>query len=184
MGELKSAWEIAQERAHRLGKLSAEEQEQQKSERCRQAGHALAQKWLDGAPKADIAAGPGRYDEGDSDLIRRFAVERLLEEVEFAVGHKIERAKKAIEGIGHLKPGSHPHLQDLERLVQEYEAAEHKLRQQLESGRRETLHRMRISGTAIAGINIDADPQWQSARRRLAEAYAPKLKDLKQALIS
>ncbi len=182
MGEMKSAREIAQERADRLGKLSAEEREQQKSERCRQAGHALAQKWLDGAPAADIVAGPGKYDEEDRDLIRRFAVERLLEDVEFATGHKVERAERAIEGIGHLKPGSQPHVQELERMVQEYEAAEHRLRQQLESGRREALHRMRISGTAIAAVNIEADPQWQAARQKLVDSFAPRLRDMKQAL--
>ena len=40
MGELKSAWEIAQEKANKLGKLSDEEKEQQTRQRYRQIGQA------------------------------------------------------------------------------------------------------------------------------------------------
>jgi len=47
MSELKSAWEVAQERANRLGKLSADEKEQQERQKYRQVGQVLAQKWLD-----------------------------------------------------------------------------------------------------------------------------------------
>jgi hypothetical protein len=69
------------------------------------------------------------------------------------------------------------------QLVEEYELAEQKIRQELESHHREALHQLRISGTAIEAINIEDNPQWQLARQGLVESLAPRLNALKQALL-
>ena len=58
------------------------------------------------------------------------------------------------------------------------------MRQGLESHHRETLHRLRISGTAVDAINVEDNPQWQLARQGLVESLDPRLDALKQALIS
>jgi hypothetical protein len=42
---------------------------------------------------------------------------------------------------------------------------------------------LRISGTAVDAINIEADRQSEIARQGLIEAFTPRLNDLKQALI-
>lgn len=182
MGEMKSAWEIAQERADRLGRLSAEEKQQQERERFDRAGQAVAQKWLDGARDTDVSAQLGKYNEEERGMITRAAIAHLAEGVTIGDSHSVERAERAMSGIALLNPKLQPQLEELGRLIQEYETAERKLRQDLESGYRETLHRMRISGSAVAGINIDADPQWQPAREKIAESFAPGLSELKQAL--
>jgi len=57
------------------------------------------------------------------------------------------------------------------------------MRQELESNYRETMHRLRISGTAVDAINIEADHKWQIARQRLVESFTPRLDDLKRALL-
>jgi len=62
--------------------------------------------------------------------------------------------------------------------------ATQKIRQELESNYSETLHQLRISGTAVDAINIAADDQWQLAWQGFVESFAPRLNDLKQALIS
>jgi hypothetical protein len=77
-----------------------------------------------------------------------------------------------------------PKAEEIGKLVQEYEGAERGIRQELESDYRETLHRLRISGTAVDAINIEADHQWQLARQGLVEAFTPRLNDLRQALVS
>ena len=66
MDELKSAWEIAQERANRLGKLSAEEKEQQERQGYRQIGQVLAQKWLDNPQRLDLTAELNKQEEKNS----------------------------------------------------------------------------------------------------------------------
>jgi len=181
MGELKSAWEIAQEKADKLGRLSAEEQKQQKKERCRQAGQGVAQKWLDGSGELDIAAELNRYGEEEKGMIRQAIIDCLVEAIAFESPSGLV---KAIQGIASLEPESQTMIEGITRLVQEYEQAERKTRRELESGYKEILHELRISGTAVGDINIEATPQWQQSQRRLIEALEPRLNHLKQELVT
>ena len=91
--------------------------------------------------------------------------------------------KKVIEVLSSLGPELQPKAQEISQLIQEYEGAEGNVRQELESSYRETLHKLRISGTAIDAINIEVDPRWQPAHQGLVESFTPKLNDLKQSLI-
>jgi len=184
MSELKSAWEIAQEKANRLGKLSAEEKEQQERQRYRQIGQVLAQKWLDSSQRLDMAAELNKHEEKEREIIKQAVIKQLVEAIEFTTTRGINSVKRVIEAISSLGPELQPKAEEIGQLVQEYEAAEQKIRQELESDYRETLHKLRISGTAVDAINIEANPQWQLARQELVEAFTPRLNDLKRALIS
>ena len=184
MGELKSAWEIAQERANRLGKPSAEEKEQQDRQRYRQIGEVLAQKWLDSSRQPNITVELNKHEEKEREIIKQAVIEHLAEAIEFTTAQGINSVKKVIAAISSLGPELQPKAEEIGQLVQEYEDAEQKTRQELESNYRETLHRLRISGTAVDAINIEADHKWQVARQGLVEAFTPRLNDLKQALIS
>lgn len=184
MGELKSSWEIAQERANRLGKLSAEEKELQERQRYHQIGQVLAQKWLDSSQQLDMTAELNKHEEKERDIIKQAVIEHLLEAIEFTTTQGINSVKRVIEAISSLGPELQPKAEEISQLVQEYEEAEQKIRQELESNYRETLHQLRISGTAVDAINIKANHQWQLARQELVEAFTPRLNDLKQALIS
>ena len=184
MSELKSAWEIAQEKANRLGKLSAEEKEQQERQRYRQIGQVLAQKWLDSSRQLDMTAELNKHEEKEREIIKQAVIEHLVEATEFTTTRGINSVKKVIAAISSLGPELQPKAEEIGQLVQEYEEAEQKIRQELESDYRETLHQLRISGTAVDTINIEADPKWQVARQGLVEAFTPRLNDLKRALIS
>jgi len=48
VGEIKSAWELAMEKAERLGKLSPDERSRQKEEEYRSIGQTLVEKYLAG----------------------------------------------------------------------------------------------------------------------------------------
>jgi hypothetical protein len=184
MGELKSAWEIAQERANRLGKLSAEEKEQQERQGYRQIGQVLAQKWLDSSRQVDMTAELNKYEEKERDIIKQAIIKHLVEAIEFTTTQGINSVKRVVEAISSLRPELQPKAEEIGQLVQEYEEAEQKIRQDLESNYRETLHQLRISGTAVDAINIETNNQWQLARQELVEAFTPRLNDLKRALIS
>jgi len=183
MGELKSAWEIAQERANRLGRLSAEEREQQERQEYRQLGRALAQKWLDSFQQLDITAELNKHEEKDRDIIKQVIIEHLIGAIELTTAQGRNSVEKIIKGISSLEPELQPEAEEIGKLVQEYEGAERGIRQELESDYRETLHQLRISGTAVDAINIETDPKWQLARQGLVEAFTPRLNDLRQALI-
>jgi len=184
MSELKSAWEIAQEKANRLGKLSAEEKEQQARQRYRQIGQVLAQKWLGSSQQLNMTAELNKHGEKEGEIIKQAVIEHLAEAIEFTTTRGLNSVKKVIEAISSLEPELQPQAEEINQLVQEYEAAEQKTRQELESDYRETLHQLRISGTAVDAINIEAAHKWQLARQELFEAFTPRLHDLKQALIS
>jgi hypothetical protein len=182
VSELKSAWEIAQERASRLGKLSAEEKEQQELEAYRQIGHALAQKWLDGQ-QLDMAAEVNKQEEKARPAAKRAAIEHLTDAIDFTTAQGTNSLRGIIEGLIALRPDLQSRAEQVSHLAKEYEAAEQKIRQELESSYRQTLHRLRVSGTAVGAINLEANPQWQSARQGLVEDFASRLNDLKHALI-
>jgi hypothetical protein len=184
MGELKSAWEVAQERANKLGKLSAEEKEQQKRQGYRQIGQVLAQKWFDGSQRLDLTAELDKYEEKERDLIKKAVIQHLIEAIGFADTQAVNSMKRVIEAISSLEPELQPKAEEIGQLVQEYEAAEQRMRDELESDYRETLHQLRISGTAVDAINIEANPQWQLARQGLVASLTPRLNVVKQALIS
>jgi hypothetical protein len=184
MGELKSAWEIAQERANRLGKLSAKEKEQQERQGYCQIGQVLAQKWLDSSQKLDMTAELNKHEEKGRDIIKQATIEHLAEAIELTTTRGINSVKRVIEAISSLGPELQPKAEEIGQLIQEYEGAEQKIRQELESNYSETLHQLRISGTAIDSINIETDHQWQLAHQGLVETFTPRLNDLKQALIS
>jgi hypothetical protein len=183
MSELKSAWEVAQERANRLGKLSADEKEQQERQRYRQVGQALAQKWLDGSQHLDIVAELGKHEGHGREIVKQAIIEHLVGAIEFTATKGINSVKKVIEAISSLEPELRPKAEETGQLVEEYQLAEQKIRQELESNYRETLHQLRISGTAVAAINIEDNDQWQLARQGLVESLAPRLNALKQALV-
>jgi hypothetical protein len=183
MSELKSAWEIAQEKADRLGKLSAEEKERQEKHRYRQIGQALAQKWLDSDRPPNMTDELNKYEENEREIIKQALIEHLAEVIELTSKQDINNTKKVIEAISSLGTELQPKAEEISRLVQEYEGAEQKIRQELEGSYREALHKLRISGTAVAAVNIEVDPEWQPAHQGLFESFAPRLNELKRELI-
>jgi len=83
MGDIKSAWEIAQERANRLGRLSAEEQKQQKEQECRQIAAGIAQNYFDPSETQDIATILDKYSGEEKTLIELALVGLLTEAITF-----------------------------------------------------------------------------------------------------
>jgi hypothetical protein len=184
MGELKSAWEIAQERAARLGKLSPEEEEEQERQRCREIGQALAQKWLGSSQELDLTAELAKHEQKEEAVIKQALIEHLVRAIELTAPQGVSTSKRIIEVISSLQPELQSRATEISQLIQEYELAEQRIRQELESKGRETLHQLRISGTAVGAINIEAAQEWQLARQELMESLTPQLDKLKRTLTS
>jgi hypothetical protein len=184
MSEIKSAWEIAQEKANRLGKLSAEEKEQQDRQKYRQIGQMLVQKWLNDPQQLDIIAELNKHEEKERAIIKQAVIEHLAEAIELTTTQGMNSTKKVTEAINSLKPELQTKAEEISQLVREYEEVEQKVRRELEISYRATLHKLRISGSAVDSINIEADPKWQDARQGLIESFTPRLNDLKRAFIN
>ena len=186
MGKLKSAWEIAQEKADRLGKLSPAEMQRQSEQECRQIGQAIAQRYLDSPEPLPLAIELNKYQE-KKDLVRQATLTHLTQAIDlrfltsFGMTSKPERI---IQGIAAVEPKSESIIERIRGLVQEYEQLADKARQAIEIKCRETLHKLRISGTAVGNINIEATPQWQQSWHLLTKPLEPRLDSLKRELIN
>ncbi len=203
MGELKSAWEIAQDKADRLGKLSAEELRQQREEQCRQIGQAIAQKYLDNLESLDLDAELEKHSEAEEELIKTAVAGHLVQALKLSSqsgtsrrptereggmeqnnssGGAYFRMERVIQGIAGLEPKSGTIIEQVRQLFQEYEGATREAGHEIERKGRETLHQLRISGTAVGDINVEAMPEWQQTWHRLKEPFEPRLDHLKQEL--
>ena len=179
MGELRSAWEIAQEKAEKLGILSPEEQRQQKEQQCCLTGTALAQKYLDAPEWQALITELQKYPEEEQDSIRGAIISHLAETMDLRNTGRLERA---VEILASLESRSQPITEQITELIEEFHQAEKKTRQEIEHEGRETLHQMRISGTAVGSINIEAREEWRELWYNLVTPFAQRLDTLKQEL--
>ena len=205
MGELKSAWEIAQGKADKLGKLSAEELQQQREEKCRQIGQAIAQRYLDNLEPLDLGIELDRHPEEERELIKRAVASRLIQALDLSSrsetspdttgrhgrvkqnnrsGGVYLRLERITQGIASLEPKSGAITERVRQLFQEYEGATREARHEIERKGKEILHQLRISGTAVGDINVEAMPQWQQTWHRLRKPFEPRLDNLKQELVT
>lgn len=92
--------------------------------------------------------------------------------------------ERVIQGIARLEPKSGAITERTSQLFQEYEGATREARQEIERKGKENLHQLRISGTAVGDINVEAMAQWQQTWHRLREPFEPRLDYLKQELIN
>lgn len=181
MGELKSAWEIAQEKAKKLGDLSPEERRKQKEKECLQIASALADKYF-AHPDARLLTNElAKHGELEKGLITRFLIRHFADEIDFSG----TRAQQALDGI--LSLDQNGAMKDtvvkIKEVLQEYQSAQAREKEDIEKAAREILHQMRISGSAVGRINIRTKEEWQKRLEKIAAPFEDTLKLLKRQLL-
>jgi hypothetical protein len=181
VSDIKSAWEIAQEKASKLGGLSAEEREERRRDKCRLMGDGVADKYLGGHDIGILKDELGKYEAADQDLIGKAAVRRLSQAIDLQYPDRLAEISK---GIITLKSSEaiKKTLDEIKVLFQEYGLAEENERKDIEQSGAETLHQMRISGSAIGRLNLRAKAEWQNKLDQTALPFNDRLNSLKQEL--
>jgi hypothetical protein len=181
VGEIKSAWEIAQEKTTKLGKLSPEEKKRQRQDRCRLIGKSLAEKYLGHYDVRLLEIELNKHSAEDKDIIKQAAIHRLIEGIN--LGHSL-RLGEISQGILNLANNEKTVqiLGKIKELFQEYNEIENREKQEIDKAGREILHQLRISGTAISQINPRAKEEWQKKLNYLAHPFEERLNALKQEL--
>jgi hypothetical protein len=182
VSDIKSAWEIAQEKANKLGKLSSREREEQRQEKCCLLGEALADKYLSQNDIRIIQGELNEYEVSDRDLVGKAMVRRLSQSLDFKYLDRLAGISKAILALQNTAPTKKA-LEEVEVLFQEYQQAEKKQRQEIEEAGGQILHQMRISGSAIGRLNLRAKEEWQTKLDQTAIPFEERLKSLKQELL-
>jgi hypothetical protein len=182
MGEIKSAWEIAMEKAEKLGKLPPEELRRQKEEKYASIGQALVHKYLGGLDLWQFGVELDKYSGEERTLLEEIAISKLAQSIDL---ESHERLIRIIDGISYLKQGIDIREigEEIEQLFREYEQVEQKEREEMEKSARGILHRLRISGSAIGAVNPRAIGEWQRELDRIAQPYRERLEQLRQRLL-
>ena len=182
MGEIKSAREIAQDKADKLGNLSPEEKRKQQEEKYKLAGRALANKYLEKASANYLTSETKKYNGQDRLMVIHAIIERLLELLDIKHNQNTQKISEGIRAIGDSREIDI--IDQIDRLINEYQNAEAKESIRIETEGKEILHGMRITGTAIGSINVRANIQWNQYIEQLCLPYQERLNNLKQSLLS
>lgn len=190
MGEMKSAYDRAMERAGKLGKLSPDEMKKQEEERLLTVGRAMAEKYLSHGHTQVLKGDIDSLRADDRNLIGRGARLGLAQSLSFDKGVTLETIERVAEGLTALatdKKGAIGELIDgVKRLLDELEAEMDRTYSSeyshLESERRVLLQGLGISGSAVAGVNVEGSSAWEQIENELRSRYNANLEPLKVKL--
>ena len=181
MADIRSAWEIAQEKASKLGGLSTEEREEQRRDKCRLLGEALADKYLSQQEIGIVEDELRKHHGADKELIGTAAIRRLGQAIDLRYPGLLVEISKGILALQNTVI-TRKTLDEIKGIFEEYEAAEDKEREEIEKSGGEILHQMRISGSAISRLNTRAKEEWGKKLDLTASPYTDRLNSLKQEL--
>ncbi len=183
MGELKSAFEKAWEKAERLGKLSEEERRERLEEEFVPVGRRFASQFLEHGSQRILQEQLERFSGEERKLVLRGMLLELLERIKL---EDLQASLRALEGLRSLedKGALSEIIGKLESFIENFKMRrEEKFnleRSRIERVKRDLLHQLRISGSAIAGINIEGSREWGEIERRIREEAEPQLEALRR----
>ena len=183
MSNIKSAWEIAQEKASKLGNLSAQEREEQRQDKCRLLGERLADKYLGQHDIRIIEDELAGHEVTDKVSVSEAFIRRMSQSIDLKYPDELREITMGISAVNDTDSTKQT-LDQIETLFQEYVEAEKKQRQEIEDVGGQILHQMRIAGSAIGHINIRAKEDWQAKLDQTVGPFTERLNSLKQELLT
>jgi hypothetical protein len=179
--ELKSAFDLAMERAQKLGDMSAQEKQRSKDEELRAIGEALGKRYLDGLPIRDVEIELKKHGE-NRQIVVRYLLSFLLDALTPEDSGKAEDILTAIQHFS----GDSSTAASIRGLFNEYqkamEQAYQKKRSKLGAALREELKLKGISGSAVEPA-LEASPEWLELQQRLNDTYKKRFEETKSHLL-
>lgn len=190
MDELKSAYDRAMERAERVGKLSPEEMRERKEADYAPAGRAIAERYVEHGHEQLFKEEIGKHGGEEGAIVKRAALASLIQAIDLTSYDTAERAMKGVLALagggddqevnGIVESMAHLFKDFGEELQRKYVSD----KESIENDERELLHQLRISGSAVGGINLAASESWGRAYREFSAPFKKRLDGLKQSLVS
>jgi hypothetical protein len=178
--QLKSALDIALEKAGKLGKMSDEEKREIREKELAGVGEALSARYLKGLPIRDIELELAKYKE-DRHKVIIYLLNGLWDRLDLGNPQEIDKIMSAIEHF----TGNSSIAEGIRSLAIEYhneaEKTLSKNRSLLEDARRKELKRKGISGAAVVPV-VESSPEWLQLREDLNSRYRKRLEELKSSL--
>jgi len=186
VGEMKSAFEKAMEKAEKLGSLSPEEMRERKEAEYTTLGRAIAERYMGHGYKQLLKEEVGRYSGEEEGIVMEAALSRLVEAVDLESGDMIERALEglvALKGKGQVMEVT----ENIKGLLQEFRDVKQQKyeieKEGIEKDERELLHRLRIAGSAVGAINLKSSEAWAMLSTELESQFSQRLEALKRELL-
>ena len=178
--KIKSALDIALERAQKLGSLSAQERQSLRDKELATAGEALVKRHLAGLLLRDVEMELKRYGEEDRETVTRYMLSALMEAISIEDLTGSEKVLAAVQhlsgdvGIGEaLRELFHDYQEVVERAWQENHS-------RLEAAQGKELALKGISGSAVE-VGIENCAEWLEIRHRLDSHYRERLEAIKES---
>ena len=185
MGEMKSAFEKALEKADKIGKLSPEEMREREEAEYTPVGRAIAERFLGHGHKQILKEELERYSSDENGVVVRAALSLLVKSIDLTSSDLIERS---LDGLLTLK-GKERIGETIDSIIilfaefqekreQEYERE----KENIDKSERELLHQIRITGSAVGPINPKASESLNLVYEQLSSRFNERLETLKQEL--
>jgi len=178
--KLKSALDIALERAGKLGKMSDAERQEARAKELAGFGEALSERYLKGLPVRDIELELARYKEDRQKVIRYF-LDRLWDRIDLGNPQGVDNILSAVEHFTGNSSVAEKVLSLATEYRNEVEKTLGKNRGSLEDAGRKELKRKGISGSAVIPA-IESSPDWLQLQEDLSSRYRKRLEELKAFL--
>ena len=190
MGELKSAYDRAMEKAGKLGSLSPDEMKKQEEDRLLTVGRAMAEKYLTHGHTQVFKDDVEKFRADEKDVMSRGARLGLVGSISFGRSVTLEALDRVADGLAALATGKPDAIEELigrvKGLLEEMEAELDKTYSneygRLEGERRVLLQGLGISGSAVSGVNVEGSSAWERIENELRSRYNTKLEPIKREL--
>jgi hypothetical protein len=184
MEKIKSARELAMERTADL-KDTYQESPGSEYEPYFKASSLLADSFLKKQSTLErVIETISRYPDGARDEATRIFLEKIV------AGMELEHCPVVASAFRHYRAAQESKLVDaLEELDRKYREEVQELLAQAKDGQYaaqllEPLHQAGISGSALAGVNLERSPRWQEKLSSLEAGFESQLALLKEQLLS
>ncbi len=179
---IKSALEIAMERAASMPGLTQEELAEQKEREYQPRGAAIGCRYLEGALRErDLQTELSKYRAQEGGIVKRAFLLTLNQSIKL---ESKSMSLRALQGIKAIEPSA-----DLDEMRRQIEAIFYEFSQLLEQRIRryeavekEKLQQIGISGSAVKP-NLEESQTWQTEFKRIQSEYDSRISKLKENLL-
>lgn len=180
MSFIRSAREIAAEKAGRIEGLTEDERKRLREQGLEDAAKAVAEKYLGSGDERVLGDGIKRYG-GSREELARGVRRRLLASLELRSPGRLESTIRGIRALP-SEEGFESSIAKIQDIFKRYQEAENEARGVIDREGKETLHRLRIAGSAIGEINVRAMPEWEQRIKEIAGPFQAELDAVRQEL--
>jgi len=176
--KIKSALDIALQKASKLGNLSAEEKQSIRNEELKGIGEALGKRYLHGLALRDLELELNSHRDEAHPLVAHYLLAFLTDAIEMSDPAGAERM---LDALRHFS-SDQENMGNIKSLFQEYKSAIEQAWQRnqdtLAAAKIKELKLKGISGSAIVPC-VETSSQWLEIRRQLDSYYQEHLAQIK-----